>query len=66
MRFRTLCRLLALVPVGFGLAPLGQALGAAAELGVRHRIDVMVFAGVDPARAFEQAQQPNDEDGPFD
>ncbi|MGY3473982.1 hypothetical protein [Bradyrhizobium ottawaense] len=47
MRFRTLCRLLALVPVGFGLAPLGQALGAAAELGVRHRIDVMVSAEPD-------------------
>ncbi|MBB4365090.1 hypothetical protein GGD65_006154 [Bradyrhizobium sp. CIR18] len=47
MRFRTLCRLLAVVPVGFGLAPLGQALGAAAELGVRHRIDVMVSAEPD-------------------
>ncbi|MGY3038091.1 hypothetical protein ACVIIV_007261 [Bradyrhizobium sp. USDA 4354] len=46
MRFRTFCRLLALVPA-FGLAPVGPALAAAAELGVRHRIDVMVFAEPD-------------------
>ncbi len=47
MRFRTFCRLLALVPVALGLAPVGTALGAAAELGVRHRIDVMVLAEPD-------------------
>lgn len=47
MRFRAFWRLLALVPVAFGLAPVGNALGAAAELGVRHRIDVMVSAEPD-------------------
>ena len=47
MRFRTFGRLLALVPLAVGLAPVGTALGAAAELGVRHRIDVMVSAEPD-------------------
>lgn len=47
MRFRIFCGLLALVPAVFGLAPVGTALGAAAELGVRHRIDVMVSAEPD-------------------
>ncbi len=45
MRFRTFGPLLVLVPVIFGSAPLGKALGA--ELGVRHRIDVMVSAETD-------------------
>ncbi|UPK25714.1 hypothetical protein [Bradyrhizobium sp. 195] len=47
MRFRTSWRLLALAPLAFGLAPVGTAFGAAAELGVRHRIDVMVSAEPD-------------------
>jgi len=47
MRFRAFWRLLALLPLTFGLAPIGKALGAAAELGVRHRIDVMVSAEPD-------------------
>ncbi|MEY9182616.1 hypothetical protein ABIG06_004200 [Bradyrhizobium sp. USDA 326] len=47
MRFRAFWRLLALVPVAFGFAPVGTALGAAAELGVRHRIDLMVSAEPD-------------------
>ena len=47
MRFRTFCRLPALVLVALGLAPAGTALGAAAELGVRHRIDVTVSAEPD-------------------
>lgn len=42
MRFRAFWRLLALVAVAFGLAPVGNAIGATGELGVRHRIDVMV------------------------
>ncbi|WP_245266339.1 hypothetical protein [Bradyrhizobium sp. WSM1743] len=45
MRFRTFCRVLALVPLTFGLAPVGPVLGA--EMGVRHRIDVMVSAEPD-------------------
>lgn len=47
MRVRIFWRLLALVPVIFGSAPDGKARGAAAELGVRHRIDVMVSAEPD-------------------
>lgn len=47
MRFRTFCRLPALVLIALGLASAGTALGAAAELGVRHRIDVMVSAEPD-------------------
>ena len=47
MRFRAFCRCLALVPVALGLAPVGTALSAAGELGVRHRIDVMVSAEPD-------------------
>ncbi|WP_448041492.1 hypothetical protein [Bradyrhizobium liaoningense] len=47
MRFPTFCRLQTLVAVAIGLAPAGTALGAAAELGVRHRIDVMVSAEPD-------------------
>ena len=47
MRFRTSCCCLALVPVALGLAPIGTAFGAAAELGVRHRIDVTVSAEPD-------------------
>nr|AWM04523.1 hypothetical protein CIT40_06115 [Bradyrhizobium amphicarpaeae] len=35
---------MALVPLALGLAPVRTVLGAAAELGVRHRIDVMVSA----------------------
>ncbi|MBR0737653.1 hypothetical protein JQ581_12015 [Bradyrhizobium liaoningense] len=38
---------MAFIPLGFGLAPVGKALAAAAELGVRHRIDVMVSAEPD-------------------
>ncbi|MFK4505524.1 hypothetical protein LPJ38_34325 [Bradyrhizobium daqingense] len=45
MRFRTFWRLLALVP--FTVAQAGTALGASAELGVRHRIDVMISAEPD-------------------
>ncbi|WP_245509685.1 hypothetical protein [Bradyrhizobium vignae] len=45
MRFRRFCRLLALVPLAFALAPVGPVLGA--EMGVRHRIDVMVSAEPD-------------------
>lgn len=47
MRFRAFWRLLAFIPLAFGLAPVGKALAAAAELGVRHRIDVMVSAEPD-------------------
>ncbi|RXG99156.1 hypothetical protein [Bradyrhizobium zhanjiangense] len=47
MRFRAFWRLLALVPSAVGLAPFGQALAAAGELGVRHRIDVIVSAEPD-------------------
>lgn len=47
MRFRAFWRLLALVPVAFALAQVEKALGAAGELGVRHRIDVMVSAEPD-------------------
>lgn len=47
MRFRAFWRLLSLVPVALGLAPVGKAFGAAGELGVRHRIDVMVSAEPD-------------------
>ena len=46
--------------------PAQSALATACAAVRMVAIDVMVFAGVDPARAFEQAQQPNDEDGPFD
>ncbi|PSO16648.1 hypothetical protein C7G42_23435 [Bradyrhizobium sp. MOS003] len=38
---------MALVPLALGLVPLGQARSAAAELGVRHRIDVTVSAEPD-------------------
>lgn len=47
MRFRAFWRLLAFIPLACGLAPVGKALAAAAELGVRHRIDVMVSAEPD-------------------
>lgn len=47
MRFRAFWRVLALVLVGSAFAPSGKALGAAAELGVRHRIDVMISAEPD-------------------
>lgn len=47
MRFRAFWRLLALVPVALGLAPVGKALGAEGEIGVRHRIDVVVSAEPD-------------------
>ncbi|WP_439358123.1 hypothetical protein [Bradyrhizobium sp. DASA03007] len=47
MRFRGFWRLLALVPSAVGFAPFGQALAAAGELGVRHRIDVIVSAEPD-------------------
>lgn len=47
MRFRTFGRLPAVVAVAFGFAPVGNAIGAAGELGVRHRIDVMVSAEPD-------------------
>lgn len=45
MRCRAFWRLLAFVALAFGLVP--EALAAAAELGVRHRIDVMVSAEPD-------------------
>ncbi|WP_245502084.1 hypothetical protein [Bradyrhizobium guangzhouense] len=47
MRFRTFTSLLALIPIAAGLAPCGKAFGAAGELGIRHRIDVMVSAEPD-------------------
>lgn len=47
MSFRAFWRVLILVPVGFAAAPAEKALGAAAELGVRHRIDVTVSAEPD-------------------
>lgn len=47
MRCRAFWRLLAFIPLAFELAPVGKALAAAAELGVRHRIDVMVSAEPD-------------------
>lgn len=47
MRLRTLGRLPALVLLAVGLAPVGTALGAAGELGVRHRVDVTVSAEPD-------------------
>ncbi|GLR98037.1 hypothetical protein [Bradyrhizobium liaoningense] len=47
MRFRAFWRLLALVPFTVALAPGGTALGATAELGVRHRIDVTISAEPD-------------------
>ena len=47
MRFRALSCCLALVPFAVGFAPLGKAFGAAGELGVRHRIDVVVSAEPD-------------------
>ena len=47
MRFRALSCCLALVPLAVVLAPLGRAFGAAGELGVRHRIDVVVSAEPD-------------------
>lgn len=47
MRLRTLGPLPALVLLAVGLAPVGTALGAAGELGVRHRIDVTVSAEPD-------------------
>jgi hypothetical protein len=46
--------------------PAQSALATACAAVRMVAIDVMVFAGVDPARAFEQAQEPNDEDDPFD
>jgi len=47
MRFRAFSCCLALVPIGLGLAPLGKAFGSPGELGVRHRIDVVVSAEPD-------------------
>lgn len=47
MRFRILGRGPALVLLAVGFPPAGTGLGAAAELGVRHRIDVMVSAEPD-------------------
>ncbi|MDA9498236.1 hypothetical protein [Bradyrhizobium sp. CCBAU 11357] len=47
MRFRRFCSLLVLVPLAFALSPVGPVQGAAAEMGVRHRIDVMVSAEPD-------------------
>jgi len=47
MRFRAFTRFLALVPIALELVPLGRAFGASGELGVRHRIDVVVSAEPD-------------------
>ena len=55
MRFRALSCFLALVPITAGLAPLGKAFGGAGELGIRHRIDVVVSAEPD-APIFQHLQ----------
>ena len=47
MRCRTFTWLLALIPIAAGLAPCGKAFAAAGELGIRHRIDVVVSAEPD-------------------
>ncbi|MBW7961827.1 hypothetical protein [Bradyrhizobium sp. BR 10261] len=47
MRFRAVSCCLALVPFAVGFAPLGKAFGAPGELGIRHRIDVVVSADAD-------------------
>ncbi|WP_439405857.1 hypothetical protein ACNJX9_31445 [Bradyrhizobium sp. DASA03076] len=47
MRFRAVSCCLALVPFALGFAPSAKAFGAPGELGIRHRIDVVVSAEPD-------------------